>query len=1161
MFQRLKGAFDSIAEEQARLSATQASSSRSNSTARQSRTSNASPAGRQSRSRRAARADPNGNGSRVPVDPAEFDRQVLEDGDESSSGTGTTSAEKEKVDDAGVDSRPESGDLLAADDTQSKDGPVEARGTSVSFELPTDVRVKLRKLEKLEERFGELLRSYRIAHARVTLIDGFETSLREHTPLTSIADPGALVEYLNQMQLKSDMVMDELKRVTNERGDLKQKLDIAQGDSRNASHEVDKLRDELESVRKGQAAKAENAAGAATPSETAKEPVEGSEELFSYDDELPRVKCELQAKEVEAEKAKRDIQSLQTELAAARESTEGIALNFEAATRELQALKEVRGQDEARYQERRAALDKEAQDLQQKVSLVEGELQDLRVKYTGQEEELRKHDNLAAELETLTKGKKELESTLADHEKRNRTLTSLLDSMRMQLKDSETARDAFRTELETQRQSNQRSETAKTMKDESMMNTGKHGNPGQATPPRLQSSDQAFSGPGAGRKKKQKRKKKMEKAGVDVTSASHDRDGTPTHAKEDDRTEAESTNIGRASSVVSISNVAELQREVDMLQTLLKERDAELERIYKKIKEQEDLQEEIESLKDDLVTVGQDLVESKDLVRQLLSEKEEIQRRYKALESQIAEMEQHASDTTATETALSELKTSFEDLQRTSTSLQTDLAAAQHLAASRYKDIVTLKDALQKTQPELNELRSEVASLRTVRDDLDKKISDVTRLEGKEKDLRSDLLGLKKQVSSTEAEGHKLNAQLKQQRDDRERAQALLEAAQKDLRGSEEAKNRLADSKAASAREVARLQEELTGQKDKSRRLEQHSSKLERELESLREETELKTAQHASAQSLMASMRDQTSELGMQMKEARERCESLEEEVTDAHRLLGERSRESETMRRLLADVEGRADAKLREMRARLESAIEERDRAEDEASTAGRKRAREIEDIKARARSAEKDAKAVEEQRDELARAQKEWKRTRDDLEAQSEKAAEEVKEMRRAMTELRDALDESEQQAREMERQKAELRRDVEERQGRLERLQNAQKASLERCPLEFISALLTLWSTMQSMAEELRGLKAKTRSSGTDPPRSRSSFETNGTARRVASPAGRSSPGGGGANGSSDAGATSIDYVYLKNVLLQFLEQKDKKHQMQLIPVLGMLLHFDG
>ena len=38
------------------------------------------------------------------------------------------------------------------------------------------------------------------------------------------------------------------------------------------------------------------------------------------------------------------------------------------------------------------------------------------------------------------------------------------------------------------------------------------------------------------------------------------------------------------------------------------------------------------------------------------------------------------------------------------------------------------------------------------------------------------------------------------------------------------------------------------------------------------------------------------------------------------------------------------------------------------------------------------------------------------------------------------------------------------------------------------------------------------------------------------------------------------TGVDYMYLKNVLLQFLEQRDKKHQAQLVPVLGMLLHFD-
>jgi hypothetical protein len=36
--------------------------------------------------------------------------------------------------------------------------------------------------------------------------------------------------------------------------------------------------------------------------------------------------------------------------------------------------------------------------------------------------------------------------------------------------------------------------------------------------------------------------------------------------------------------------------------------------------------------------------------------------------------------------------------------------------------------------------------------------------------------------------------------------------------------------------------------------------------------------------------------------------------------------------------------------------------------------------------------------------------------------------------------------------------------------------------------------------------------------------------------------------------------IDYVYLKNVMLQFLEKRDKQTKMQLLPVLGMILHFD-
>ena len=80
---------------------------------------------------------------------------------------------------------------------------------------------------------------------------------------------------------------------------------------------------------------------------------------------------------------------------------------------------------------------------------------------------------------------------------------------------------------------------------------------------------------------------------------------------------------------------------------------------------------------------------------------------------------------------------------------------------------------------------------------------------------------------------------------------------------------------------------------------------------------------------------------------------------------------------------------------------------------------------------------------------------------------------------------------------------------------------------------------------MSEELRSLKAK----GVDsnPHSSRASIESSRS--RITSPAPKAS-----------GSPADIDYVYLKNVLLQFLEQRDKKYQQQLIPVLGMLLHFD-
>lgn len=54
-----------------------------------------------------------------------------------------------------------------------------------------------------------------------------------------------------------------------------------------------------------------------------------------------------------------------------------------------------------------------------------------------------------------------------------------------------------------------------------------------------------------------------------------------------------------------------------------------------------------------------------------------------------------------------------------------------------------------------------------------------------------------------------------------------------------------------------------------------------------------------------------------------------------------------------------------------------------------------------------------------------------------------------------------------------------------------------------------------------------------------------------------------GGGGRPGSASgtaAGDPTVDTMYLKTILLQFLEVKDEKVRSQLVPVLGKLLRFD-
>lgn len=1077
-----------------------------------------------------------------------------------------------------------------------------------------------------------MLKFYRRAHAQALSIEPFEKSLRENTPLTSISDPAALAEYLNQVNLKSDMVLDELKRVSTERDKFKEELGQAKQKTKEAWDEVTYLRkqfvanrsvetsddrksgppakedhshsivedDPLSSSVRMQSNSAKSPTGSIRSlpifspiSKPVKSPVayEDEGDFFSYDSEFPRLESELKGRQNEVNELQAEVKKLKGDLSVARESTQSMVGTLEEATRELQALRERKDQSDEDFHKKRVSLETISQQLKSDLQVTEeklrksvaecsaynpaainkleeqlkesqDELELLRSGATIDGEASGEGENLTLKIKNMELEVVELRANAKQSEKRTFTLDSLVKSLRTQLSDADEEKQRLTAQAVADEKSRRTLQHRVTQlqlqissidRAETVASNQKDGGASLLDSPNLDDETvNAVDATTAG-KKKSKKKKKGGKAGT-----SPNKDSPPGLTKEQTRPQDD---VDVSSNTQA--TIVNLQEELDLLRVSLEEKDAVIDRMHGKLKDQEELSEEIETLRDDLVNVGQEHVVAKDKVKELLAEKRDLLAVVKDLERELTDLRgAHASDAAGSKQNQEDFIEQLEELKTKVATLQTDLSAAQQLASSRFKDLTDLKNVLQKAQPEINALRSEAADTKAVKEALSKKEAEFKRLDARHEELRAEAANLKQSTMDRDSEIKSMNQKIVQETASRLKAEDISAKTSQEIQHLETEKRQTSESLDKLSRDLAKSRDDLASSRTRLRDLEQQFSQTKRDNEGLKEDIELKAAQFASAQGLMASMRDQTAEMAMQMKEARDRCESLDEELADAHRLLSERSREGETLRRLLVDVEGRADSRTREIKERMDTAIEERDRAEDEASTAARRKARELEDLRNRLRETERDLKKVEEDKEELEIAQRDWKRRREDLEQKSEQYAKEMDEVRKAMGELRDALDESERQGRELEKQKAEMRRSIEDTQHRLEKIQKSNKVCWRPyCP--FMSMVVLTYSfRSQSMADEIRSIQtAKTKAMDSETQSSRSSSDSTVPRPGLGTPASKTR---GGSTLLTDApngqAPGAMDYVYLKNVLLQFLEQKDKKHQMQLIPVLGMLLHFD-
>ncbi|KAI5283942.1 hypothetical protein KEM54_001706, partial [Ascosphaera aggregata] len=466
MFQRLRDAIDSrMTEEQARQTPSSTSSAGANSSGSLSRSQSARLPRRTAEAPRSTRrrggaaslgnaldglSDNIASTAISPLrgpDPNEFESEFVvgEDdaGNESTpSGAGTPKSRAVDGGNANKDAAAASSSSTtgAGSNTGSQRASTDSAVTQ-KMNLPTDIRVRLRRLEKLEARYQELLHAYRIAHARVLSIEPFEASLRENTPLTSIADPKAFTEYLNQMSLKSDMITEELKRVTGERDDWKKKFVELEKREEEARNAIETLKAENQQLQKSPAASgatetsaeqvqdkdkgksktdavstspAASIASKATsipgislfpPKRKSEEFKSETEDLFSYDSEVPKLESELSARTEEVISLKSQVASLQKDLNVARESTEGMARALENATVELTGLRDARDNLKA--------------DLQKKDSGSKEAMEGVSKKLEAKEEELNKYRKSVEELEKSLKEKSnEIEQIKKDIENR-----------------------------------------------------------------------------------------------------------------------------------------------------------------------------------------------------------------------------------------------------------------------------------------------------------------------------------------------------------------------------------------------------------------------------------------------------------------------------------------------------------------------------------------------------------------------------------------------------------------------------------------------------------------------------------------------------------------------------------------------------------------------
>ncbi|KAI0660441.1 hypothetical protein C8Q70DRAFT_913478 [Cubamyces menziesii] len=332
---------------------------------------------------------------------------------------------------------------------------------------------------------------------------------------------------------------------------------------------------------------------------------------------------------------------------------------------------------------------------------------------------------------------------------------------------------------------------------------------------------------------------------------------------------------------------------------------------------------------------------------------------------------------------------------------------------------------------------------------------------------------------------------------------------------------------------------ELENKKARISDLENTVRTLSREKDELFDQLQLRQAELESSQSALESMRSQNTELQFQLREANDRVALLQEEFSDVRREQDVRVQSpgpsAEEVARLLAAAESKYETKLSDLRRRLAEAERERDEGEAHWSKKFAERAKEVEDLKALVslsqRSKEEESEGVQALHAEIEALKTEirsYQTQVSDLRDQLVKAAEvEVSAATAHLAEISSKAADLQQYVDESKNREAQLRTQNKTLREELRKVQSS-VALLEKQRNPGVG----YWASRNESTSEIRS------------PRSSVSDLARETPSRPSTP-------------TAVKNDEDVNFEYLRNVILQFLEHKEMRPH--LVRILSTILHF--